>query len=88
MNKIVTYIGLFESVAEGGYVVTFPDLPGCITEGDTLDEAKKMAKDAVELYIQSLRDDNKDLPLAKYKMKKELSNIKQIPFRVELSDIV
>jgi len=47
----------FEPAAEGGYVVTCPALPGLITEGDTLAEARKMAKDAILAYVESLRKD-------------------------------
>jgi len=39
---------------EGGYVVTVPVLPGCVTEGDSLDEALDNAKDVVRLYLESL----------------------------------
>ena len=39
---------------EGGYTVTVPALPGCITEGDTLEEALLNAKDAIRLYIADL----------------------------------
>lgn len=39
---------------EGGYVVTVPALPGCVTEGDSLEEALDNARDAVGLYIESL----------------------------------
>ncbi len=35
----------------GGYWVSVPDLPGCLTEGDTLKEAKRMARDAVALWL-------------------------------------
>lgn len=54
---------IFESDGNGGYTVTFPDLPGCITEGDTLDEALYMARDALELYIYNLEEDNKTIPI-------------------------
>ena len=40
---------------EGGYVVTVPALPGCVTEGDTLEEALANVREAVELYVESLR---------------------------------
>lgn len=43
---------------EGGFTVTVPSLPGCITYGDTLSEVKMMAKEAIELYIESLEDHN------------------------------
>lgn len=37
----------FEEAEEGGYIVTVPDLPGCISEGDTFEEALEMTKDAM-----------------------------------------
>jgi predicted RNase H-like HicB family nuclease len=39
---------------EDGYVVTVPALPGCVTEGDTLEEALDNARDAITLYVESL----------------------------------
>ncbi len=39
---------------EGGYTVTVPTLPGCVTQGETLEEAIAMAKDAIRLYIETL----------------------------------
>lgn len=53
---------LFEPAAEGGYVVTCPALPGLVTEGDTLAEARKMAKDAIRAYVESLRKDGDPIP--------------------------
>jgi len=47
---------------EGGFTVTVPSLPGCITYGDTLSEAKMMAKEAIELYIESLEAHNEYIP--------------------------
>ena len=41
---------------EGGYTVFVPSLPGCITYGETVDEAIDMAKEAIELYIEELQD--------------------------------
>ena len=43
----------FERAEEGGYVVTVPELPGCVTEGDTFAEALEMVKDAMTgwLYV-------------------------------------
>jgi len=53
---------LFEPAAEGGYVVTCPALPGLVTEGDTLTEARKMAKDAIRAYVESLLKDGEQVP--------------------------
>jgi len=52
-----SYTVLFEPAAEGGYVVTCPALPGLVTEGETLDEARRMAEDAIIGYLESLRLD-------------------------------
>lgn len=54
---------IFESDDDGGYAVTFPDLKGCITEGDDLQESLYMAKDALELFIYSLEEDNNIIPM-------------------------
>ena len=61
MDKYV-YPALFETCKEGGYTVTFPDLPGCISEGDTLEEALEMAKEALALYLYNLEEDNEPIP--------------------------
>lgn len=53
---------VFESCAEGGYSVTFPDLPGIVTEGDTLEDALVMAKDALELHLYGMEKDNEEIP--------------------------
>lgn len=49
---------------EIGYSITFPDLPGCITEGDSLEEAYAMAQDALGIYLYTLKEDNEALPKA------------------------
>ncbi len=47
---------------EGGYTVTVPALPGVVTEGDTLEEAIAMARDAIKLHIESLIADGEPVP--------------------------
>jgi len=47
---------------EGGYTVTVPSLPGCVTYGETIDHALAMAKEAIELYIESLRAHGEEIP--------------------------
>jgi predicted RNase H-like HicB family nuclease len=53
---------LFEPAEEGGYVVTCPALPGLVTEGDTMEEARRMAEDALRGYLESLRNDCLSIP--------------------------
>ncbi len=47
---------------QGGYTVTVPALPGCVTEGNTIEEAIEMAKEAIQLYIESLIADGEPIP--------------------------
>ena len=61
MSKKLFYPAIFEE-EEVGYLVHFPDIPGCITEGDTMEEAFEMAKDALGLNISYMRDTKKDIP--------------------------
>ncbi len=46
----------------GGYTVTVPALPGCISEGDTKKEALANIKEAIELYIESLEANSEPIP--------------------------
>jgi antitoxin HicB len=56
---------LYEPAGEGGYVVTCPALPGLVTEGETLDEAREMARDAIRAYVESLKKDGLPIPIDK-----------------------
>ena len=47
---------------EGGFTATVPTLPGCVTYGRTLAEARKMAKDAISGYIESLKKHKEPIP--------------------------
>lgn len=51
------YSVFFEPAEEGGYVVTCPSLPGLVTEGNTLDEARSMAAEAIRGYLEALAKD-------------------------------
>ncbi len=51
--KVFQYTALFEPDKDaGGYTVTIPALPGCISEGDTFEEALKNIQEAAELYLE------------------------------------
>ena len=47
---------------EGGYTVTVPVLPGCVTQGETIEEAIVMAKDAIRLFIETLIAEGQPVP--------------------------
>lgn len=65
MSKKIIYPAKFEEDNElGGFTVIFPDLKGCITEGETLEEAKRMASEALGVYLDTLADDKIIFPEA------------------------
>ncbi|MVN20688.1 type II toxin-antitoxin system HicB family antitoxin [Mucilaginibacter arboris] len=57
-----TYRVLLTPEAEGGFSVSVPALPGCFTQGETIEEAMEMAKEAISLYIESLELDAEIVP--------------------------
>lgn len=46
---------------EGGFTVLVPSLPGCVSFGETLEEAKSMAQEAIELYVETLKERNETI---------------------------
>ncbi len=56
-----TFQIVFRPEPEGGYTVIVPSLPGCVTFGETLEEAKRMAKEAIELYVETLREKDEEV---------------------------
>jgi len=59
---MIAYPAKFLKAAEGGYVVEFIDIPSCVTEGDTLEEAKTMAKEALSAMLYSLDSRSMTIP--------------------------
>lgn len=47
---------------EGGYTVTVPALPGCITQGETIEQCIERAREAITGYIESLKSDGEPIP--------------------------
>ena len=56
-SKVLEYNVMFTAEDEGGYSVYVPDLPGCISQGDTFEEAKKNIREAIELYLEDADED-------------------------------
>ena len=61
-TKLLKYTVIYTSEPEGGFTVTVPALPGCVTYGKDLNEAKKMAIDAIKLYLESLSAHKDQIP--------------------------
>ena len=62
MTKVLSYRTMLRKEEEGGYTVIVPSLPGCVTYGETVDHAITMAKEAIELYIESLQAHGDEMP--------------------------
>lgn len=58
------YIGLIHKDADSHFGVSFPDFPGIITAGTTLDEARAMAEEALTLHVEGLAEDGEAIPEA------------------------
>jgi predicted RNase H-like HicB family nuclease len=59
MRKYIVYLELAE---EGGYVVSCPHFPGCVTQGETVEEALGMIRDVIQGYIFSLKKQGDPVP--------------------------
>jgi predicted RNase H-like HicB family nuclease len=64
--KIKQYEVVLVAQPEGGFVVSVPDLPNVVTEGETTAEALAMAKDAIEGYLATMREHGWTLPSVRH----------------------
>ena len=56
------YIGLIHKDADSDFGVSFPDFPGVVTAGTTLDEARNMAEEALALHLEGMAEDGEAIP--------------------------
>jgi len=73
-EKIYQYKVIFDFNKEG-YTITVPELPGLVTEGSNLKEAREMAKDAIRCYLEALLKD---------KVLRRTSNIRKEKIKVRM----
>jgi len=69
------YTVVIEPAAEGGYWAHVPALPGCFTQGDTLEEVVTMAKEAVEGFVEMLVNLGKPIPVERTHARRSTFNI-------------
>ncbi len=62
MKDILHFNLIFKPEPEGGFTVIVPSLPGCVTYGKTIKEAKNMAYDAISAYLYSLKKHKESVP--------------------------
>lgn len=56
------YLVIFEKASDGSIWAKVPDLPGCYSYGETLDEAKIQIKEAIEFHIEGLKEEGLSIP--------------------------
>ena len=56
---------IYEEAPDGGYAAFVPSLPGCHTQGDTIEDAEKNIQEAIELYLESLKAHHEEIPQEK-----------------------
>lgn len=62
-KNILEYPAVFEPAVEGGYNVSFPAFPGCVTFGRTFEEARAKAGEVLELWLEELSAQKKKIPV-------------------------
>jgi predicted RNase H-like HicB family nuclease len=60
--RALSYSVFYEEVDEGGYVAFVPALPGCHTQGETLEETERNVKEAIAVYLESLAAHGEPIP--------------------------
>jgi antitoxin HicB len=61
-GKVYEYTTFFQANEHGGYTVTVPALPGLVTKGKNLEDARRMAEDAIRCYIEGLEKAKQEIP--------------------------
>lgn len=74
MNNKLFYPAVFHEAEEGGFWVTFPDIPECMTQGDNMQEAYEMAVEALGLSLTTMEEDKELLPVASIPKNIEVDN--------------
>lgn len=61
----MVYLGIITKEPGTSYWISFPDLPGCFSSGETEEEVKGNAKDAIETYLEALEEQGRGIPIAR-----------------------
>ena len=56
------YTVLIHTAEEGGYWAEVPALPGCFSQGETIDEALENVREAIKLHVESLKEEGQEIP--------------------------
>jgi predicted RNase H-like HicB family nuclease len=85
---MTSYIALLRKQPRSDYGVDFPDFPGCVTAGRTLEEARRMATEALAFHVSGMREDGAPIPPPSSvdKIMADPHNHKAIAFLVDLPE--
>lgn len=61
-NDVTVYPAIFNPIPDGSYEVSFPDFPGCVTFGQTFEEAQEKASEVLSLWVEELEAEHKTIP--------------------------
>ncbi|HEX3568470.1 MAG TPA: type II toxin-antitoxin system HicB family antitoxin [Candidatus Saccharimonadales bacterium] len=64
-KDITVYPAIFNPIPDGGYEVSFPDFPGCVTFGQTFEEAQEKASEVLSLWVEELEAEHMTIPKRK-----------------------
>jgi predicted RNase H-like HicB family nuclease len=62
MKQATAYSAVLNPIPDGGYEVSFPDFPGCVTFGDTYEQALEKGAEVLSLWIEELEAQHQDIP--------------------------
>jgi predicted RNase H-like HicB family nuclease len=82
------YFALLRKEPDSDFSVDFPDFPGCVTAGETLEEARKLAAEVLEFHIDGMLEDRLPIPppSALEAIMADPDNAEALPFTVEVPD--
>ena len=69
----MTYLAVLEPEENGGYGISFPDLPGCFSFGENLTEAQQMAAEAASLHVYGMERDGEEIPTPSVSLPQEVT---------------
>jgi antitoxin HicB len=72
-GRVYEYTAFFELNEDGGYTVSVPALPGLVTEGKDLEDARDMARDAIRCYVEGLKKAKQAVPIERETAQLKLS---------------
>lgn len=76
------FTAVFEPVGEGSYVVHFPAIPNLATEGETLEDARAMAFDCLQGYLETLRELGRPLPESEEHTKATIRDVMRVQLKM------